>query len=331
MTSYYKYGVFDYSVSYENPVPFFRGYFKVTDSVVTGFYSFNYNVEPSFFESVFVNSGVYVSSNDNKYPIMDGFGIVFFSESLRDYFNTANTLTLTDALTDAHFSLRSNNTGGYSLFNPSNSFGGWFELSVMNIFYGVSVDQPTNDDLILYASITRSETNTVCFKEDTKILTDKGYVSIQELRKGDLVKTACNDYVPINMIGTKQINHTSEQERIKDQLYICTSKNYPEIFEDLVITGCHSILVDQFKNEEQKEMTRNFFNDIFITDNKYRLPACLDERTIVYERPGVYNIYHIALDNDNYYYNYGIYANGLLVESCSKRYMKELSNMRLIE
>ena len=29
--------------------------------------------------------------------------------------------------------------------------------------------------------------------------------------------------------------------------------------------------------------------------------------------------------------NYGIYANGLLVETCSKRYLKELSNMNFIE
>lgn len=29
--------------------------------------------------------------------------------------------------------------------------------------------------------------------------------------------------------------------------------------------------------------------------------------------------------------NYGIYANGLLVESCSRRYLKEMSNMSLIE
>ena len=39
---------------------------------------------------------------------------------------------------------------------------------------------------------------------------------------------------------------------------------------------------------------------------------------------------HIG-ENDNYFGNYGIYANGLLVETCSKRYLKELSNMSLID
>jgi hypothetical protein len=69
--------------------------------------------------------------------------------------------------------------------------------------------------------------------------------------------------------------------------------------------------------------------DIYVTEKKYRLPACVDERASVYEVPGDYTIYHIALENDNYYWNYGIYANGLLVESCSKRYLKELSGMDL--
>jgi hypothetical protein len=39
----------------------------------------------------------------------------------------------------------------------------------------------------------------------------------------------------------------------------------------------------------------------------------------------------LALENDDYYMNYGIYANGLLVETCSKRFMKELSSMTLLE
>lgn len=58
--------------------------------------------------------------------------------------------------------------------------------------------------------------------------------------------------------------------------------------------------------------------------------ACIDERTKVYQKRGYQTIYHLALENDYYYGNYGIYANGLLVESCSKRYLKELSNMTLI-
>ena len=174
--------------------------------------------------------------------------------------------------------------------------------------------------------------NLVCFKENTKILTNNGYRSIQDLRKGDLIKTICHDFLPIDMIGKKQIYHEASKIRIKDQLYKCSQTEYPEIFEDLIITGCHSILIDEFFSEEQREKTIEFNNNrVFITDNNYRLPACFDERASVYETAGTYTIYHLALENDDYYMNYGIYANGLLVETCSKRYLKEISNMILIE
>jgi hypothetical protein len=171
----------------------------------------------------------------------------------------------------------------------------------------------------------------VCFKEDTKILTDKGYILIQDLRKGDLVKTLNHDYMPIDMIGKRAIEHHTCKERIPDQLYKCSQSEYPDIFEPLIITGCHSVLVDEFTSEEQREKTKLVLGRIFVTDNKYRLPACVDDRATVYEKEGLHIIYHIALENDAYLGNYGIYANGLLVETCSKRYLKELSNMTLIE
>jgi len=137
-------------------------------------------------------------------------------------------------------------------------------------------------------------------------------------------------YVPIDCIGKKVIYHAASEDRIKKQLYKCTSENYPEVFEDLVLTGCHSILVDKFASEEERENTINVNGDTFVTDKKYRLPACADERASVYEIPGKYTIYHLALENEDYYTNYGIYANGLLVESCSQRYLKEFSEMTFL-
>jgi hypothetical protein len=171
----------------------------------------------------------------------------------------------------------------------------------------------------------------VCFKEDSLILTDQGYRPVQDLRKGDLVRTLLHGFVPINMIGKRDIHHPASKERIKDQLYECSPANYPEVFEPLVLTGCHSILVDEFVDEKQKQKSIEVNEELYATDDKYRLPACVDQRATVYNKPGSHTIYHFALDNDDYYMNYGVYANGLLVETCSKRYIKELSNMELIE
>ena len=169
-----------------------------------------------------------------------------------------------------------------------------------------------------------------CFNKDTKILTDNGYKLVQNLRKGDLIKTVRNGYKAIDMIGKKNLYNIASEERIKDQLYKYSPDKYPDLFEPLIITGCHSILVDRFTSDEQKEKTRALLGDIYVTDKKYRLPACIDSNSSVYNVVGDTTIYHLALENDDYYMNYGIYANGLLVETSSKRYLKEISGMKLL-
>jgi hypothetical protein len=177
-----------------------------------------------------------------------------------------------------------------------------------------------------------------CFGENTRILCfnkdsfEEEYVCIKNVRRGALVKTLRHGYVPVEMIGrTTMKNNYAGGERHKNRLYKCTKRNYPEIMnEDLILTGCHCILVDEFKNAEERARTIEVNRKIYITDDKYRLPACVDERAEIYEKSGTFTIYHLALENDDYYMNYGIYANGLLVETSSLRYMRELSNMELL-
>jgi len=214
-----------------------------------------------------------------------------------------------------------NNTGGNGGLNGGGG-GGSFDITGIG---GVGL-------VVLVVTFGSSPTPSItCFLENTKILTNLGYRFIQNLRKGDLVKTSRNGFKAIDAIGKKDIHHPASQNRIKDQLYKCTNDKYPELLEDLVITGCHSILVDRFSSQSQREQTILVNGDAYVTDRKYRLPACADDKAIVYEKPGTYTIYHFALENDDYYMNYGVYANGLLVETCSKRYLKEIANMDLIE
>jgi hypothetical protein len=172
-----------------------------------------------------------------------------------------------------------------------------------------------------------------CFLEGTKILTSTGYVAIQDLKKGDLVKTRTSGYKPLALKGHREITHSASSDRCKGQLYVCKPAAYPDsgLTADLVLTGCHSILVDRFASEDQKTRTREINGQLFVTEGKMRLPACVDDRATVFETPGVYTIYHIALEHEDYYMNYGVFANGLLVETCSRRYLKELSGMTLVE
>ena len=170
-----------------------------------------------------------------------------------------------------------------------------------------------------------------CFKENTKILTDKGYKFIQDLRKGDLVKTLNHGFIPIDMIGKKEIYHPASNERIILQLYKCSQDNYSELFEELIITGNHNILVNNFTSEEQRKKSINLNGNKYITNNKYKLPVYLDNKATFYEIQGFYTIYNLSLENDDYHFSYGIYANGLLVESCSKRYLQKIPDMMFIE
>jgi hypothetical protein len=168
-----------------------------------------------------------------------------------------------------------------------------------------------------------------CFKEDSKILCYKDgkvvYRNVQDLRKGDLVKTLRNGYVAVDMIGTTKLQN-GKANQDKNMLYRCSKEKYPELTEDLIITGHHSILVSNITDEQRGKII-DVMGKIYITDNKYRLAACIDDRAKPYDKEGQFNIWHIALENSDYYMNYGIYANGLLVETCSRRYLKEISGM----
>jgi hypothetical protein len=281
--------------------PIFTGYFSVDDTIgqVTAFYDL----------SLPINTDVLLPETDpqsyptadKKFPITNN-GLNFYSTAIQTFFSLSNN----------HFNLYF--SGSKNLFRLYQN--GKTAFTVQCVI--ASIDGPPSSQV-------------VCFKEGSKILTNKGYKHIQDLRKGDLVKTLKHGYKAIDMIGKSEIYHSALQERIHNQLYKCSQSKYPEIFEPLIITGHHSILVNEFISDEQREKTSKELGDIYITDDKYRLPACVDKRASVYETPGSYTIYHLALENDNYYMNYGIYANGLLVETCSKRYLKELSNMSLIE
>jgi hypothetical protein len=172
-----------------------------------------------------------------------------------------------------------------------------------------------------------------CFKEGSKILCliddMEVYVPIQNIRKGFLIKTFTSGYKPVCMIGHRKIYNPDNDLRFKNRLYKLTKDKYPSLFEELVLTGCHSLLVDRL-TEQQEEDTREDVGKLYITETKYRLFTYLDNKAKTYEKEGLHEIWHLALENDDYYMNYGIWANGLLVETTSKSFMERFSGMSLV-
>jgi len=173
-----------------------------------------------------------------------------------------------------------------------------------------------------------------CFREGTTILCQvdgiETQVPVEQLKTGTLVKTRLDGYKPVVLLGKGTIQNPGHDERTENRLYKCSPSKYPDLKEDLYITGCHSILEFPI-TEKQKEDTLRHLGKMFITDKKYRLMAYIDERAEPWNSEGVYTIWHFALENPDDGLNYGVYANGgLLVETCAIRTLKNKSNMTLL-
>jgi alpha-tubulin suppressor-like RCC1 family protein len=209
--------------------------------------------------------------------------------------------------------------------NTSNGFLGLNTISYTPTFTHVPV--PNNEPIVWINNMI--SITPVCFGENTLILTNRGYVPIHQLQKNDLVQTYKHGLVKIHSVGKGTMyNNGDSSRRNKSQLFVCSLEKYPELFTDLVLTGCHSVLVDTLTSR-QRDHAKYVLGNIYQTDDKYRLPVCADHRAAVYPRAGKHTIYHIALEHADDTRNYGVYANGLLVETCSIRYLRDFSKLAI--
>lgn len=95
--------------------------------------------------------------------------------------------------------------------------------------------------------------------------------------------------------------------------------------EDLIVTGGHSALVESLTEREVLQLTSLMGQKIiYMTDDKVRLLSCLDKRAEPFDSNEV--IYHLCLEHSDPELNYGIWANGMLMEtvqkSCIEKYKK---------
>jgi hypothetical protein len=202
--------------------------------------------------------------------------------------------------------------------------------SPQNIVYNVGDDlsgNGTSDFYYLYPAGP-------CFLEGTTILCEvdgvEKYVPIEHLTPGTLVKTSLDGYKPVVLVGKGTLLNPGNDDRLESRLYKCSPSKYPQLKEDLYITGGHAILEFPI-TDKQKEDTIKRVGDVYVTDRKYRLMACVDERAEPWNSEGAYTIWNFALEHSSKTMNYGVYANGgLLVESCSINFLTNKSNMTFV-
>lgn len=153
-----------------------------------------------------------------------------------------------------------------------------------------------------------------CFCEGSEILCIKNneekYIKVQYLNIGDIIKTYNDE--PKKIIKYYKNKYRND----KSHHQICKISNYENQTKDLYITGGHSILVDEITEKEKKESLK-YWNNIIKIKDKYLLLSCINENAKKINDSNIYTIYHIVLENDDIYGQYGIYANGILTESMS--------------
>ena len=99
-------------------------------------------------------------------------------------------------------------------------------------------------------------------------------------------------------------------------------KNIP--FEDLYITGGHSYLVDEIKDQKTLEFMEQC-NPVFGAKiyNKYKLLSAFGEHCELTNKLEPVITYHFALEHEHEFGQHGVYANGALSETMSLHFYKK--------
>lgn len=194
----------------------------------------------------------------------------------------------------------SGTTGGFTLWRiASNSTGSSDPL----VLYPNGSGMTNDGNYYVYP-------DSVCFAAGSRILCDIGLVPVEDLKVGMKVKTLRHGYRAVTLVGKSTIyNSVDSTERVRERLYV-----YPR--ENLVLTGGHSVLLDAVSGDQVKTIKKSM-GELYLTEGKIRLMAMDDPEAELYPVKGAHAIYNFALSTEDV--NYGVYANGKLVE-CSFPY-----------
>lgn len=207
----------------------------------------------------------------------------------------------------------------------------YYDLSGQSIGLYIIVSQPFglsfyNDDnnLKFYVASDNNglytyENQVVCFDEKTNILCQKDekevYVNISDLNVGDLVKTYKHGFKKIKLIGSNTlINNPNIPTR---SMY--RYKHAVDHHNNLVVTGGHSILVDNLSDQENKRMSK-YWNENHKIEDKFLLLSCCSDDFEQDTTDDKFKYYQIVLENEDKKTQYGVWGDGVLTETCCEEY-----------
>jgi hypothetical protein len=157
-----------------------------------------------------------------------------------------------------------------------------------------------------------------CFNQGTRILCDNDqYRAIEDLRPGMLVKTYRHGYRPIEYIGHKTMVNDPT-------LWSACMYKIPQsdgMCDDLIMTGGHALLLERPTQSaiEKAKIIEYWGKDVCQIDNRHTMPLAASQRAVQLTDTNTYTYYHLVLEDDgDAMRKYGVWANGVLVESSTR-------------
>lgn len=198
----------------------------------------------------------------------------------------------------------------------------------------ITASQAGNINYNPATSITQTQTITkvddpICFNEGTYILClnknfQEEYVLINDLRRGNVVKTYKHGYRKIEMVGKCPM--VNNPNRHSCCMYKMIRNDHNGLIEDLTVTGGHAILVNNI--DEYKEKNEILMGATQKIDDKYLLLAAASPDFVKLENTDNYTYYHFILENNgNDDERFGVWSNGILTETPSKKQFLQNSNL----
>jgi hypothetical protein len=301
-----------------------------TNPLATDIYAITFDSLGNLY-SLYNNSSIYYVNR------IDSSGNVDLSFSYNDYVVNAEFLNIGLAC-DSNNTLYISNYDGNNIASYDSS-GTRLNLAYINNGpYTYPRGIAFKDDFLYFIDTTNPETETLggtvykgvtasCYNFDTKILClndslEEEYIPIQNLKSGDVVKTYLHGYQRIDLIG--KISFTNNPSQWNQCMYKMEKTEENGLLEDLIVTGGHSILLDEFTESEKENLNKLGVKEYaYKIDDKYLLLVSASDKFIKLTGSNIYTCYHFVLEtNGNDDKQFGIWANGILTETTSKNYFK---------